>query len=178
MICLCSLHLRHSPNTDRHFHLLQSFKSPLELKQVHAHLLKTSPSSLSLLSLSRVASVCALTPSLHYARRIFHALAEPELALWNSLLKTLAPSDAVSLFCELLEAGVVPDSFTLSLVLKACSRLDDVGHGKLVHGLVEKLGFGGNLVLRNSLLNLYAICGEFGDAGILSNIKRASPNSP
>ncbi|GMN56190.1 hypothetical protein TIFTF001_025295 [Ficus carica] len=180
MLCSPSQHLppHHSfsstsshdhPRSDHLLPLLHSFNSPFELKQLHAHLVKSS-FPLSLLPLSRVASVCALsTAAFSYAQLIFQRVEGPsEIVLWNSCLKHFAqsdsPYDAVALFYRLREFDVFPDSFTLSFVLKACLRLSDIENGRIVHGYVEKLGFCWNLFLLNSIVHLYASCGEMGDA--------------
>ncbi|XP_062078946.1 pentatricopeptide repeat-containing protein At4g21065-like [Humulus lupulus] len=160
----------HRLPTEQHHRLLQSFNLPFELKQLHAHLIKTRL-PLTLLPLTRVASVSALTPSFSYAQTIFERVEKPEIYLWNSCLKALAegdcPNDAVLLFYQLRKFGVFPDSFTLSFVLKACLRLLDVGNGRIVHGYVEKLGLSSNLFLQNTIVHLYASCGEMADAWLL-----------
>ncbi|CAI0378507.1 unnamed protein product [Linum tenue] len=64
-------------------------------------------------------------------------------------------------------SGVLPDAFTCSFLLKACVSLLDIANGKILHGVVEKLGFGSNLFLQNMILNLYGLCGEMADAMLL-----------
>ncbi|KAF3453285.1 hypothetical protein FNV43_RR03725 [Rhamnella rubrinervis] len=173
---LSSLHLplhhnrnQRSPNSSTDS-LRQSFSTPFELKQLHGHLIKTSTPLLSL-PLSRVAFVCALTPSFSYAQRIFKYLEKPETVLWNSCLKTFAegdnPNDSILLFYQMRQFDVFPDSFTLSFVLKACMHLLDVSNGRIVHGYVEKLRLQSNLFLQNTVLNLYGMCGVHGDARLL-----------
>ncbi|KAH0997822.1 hypothetical protein GBA52_021686 [Prunus armeniaca] len=175
-----SLHLPPLNHTDSHAHrpnsqnltthLLHNFSSPLELKQLHAHLIKTN-TPLTSLPLTRIAFVCSLNPSFSYAQKIFKHLENPEILAWNSCLKAFAegkdPIDAVMLFYQLQSFHVLPDSFTLSFVLKACTRLLDVSNGRVLHGYVEKLGFQSNLFLMNMILNLYALCGEVRDARLL-----------
>ncbi|BBH04406.1 Pentatricopeptide repeat superfamily protein [Prunus dulcis] len=175
-----SLHLPPLNHTDSHTHrpnsqnltthLLHNFSSPLELKQLHAHLIKTN-TPLTSLPLTRIAFVCSLNPSFSYAQKIFKHLENPEILAWNSCLKAFAegkdPIDAVMLFYQLQSFHVLPDSFTLSFVLKACTRLLDVSNGRVLHGYVEKLGFQSNLFLMNMILNLYALCGEVRDARLL-----------
>ncbi|KAF5461217.1 hypothetical protein F2P56_021034 [Juglans regia] len=150
--------------------LLHNFNTPFELKQVHAHLVKTN-TSLSILPLSRLCSVCALTPSFAYAQRILNRLGKPDIAFWNSCLKTFAesdsPSDAILLFYQLRQFDVFPDTFTCSFVLKACSQLSDILNGRIVHGYMEKLGLS-NLFLQNMIVHLYALCGALDDALLMS----------
>ncbi|KAH0707429.1 hypothetical protein KY290_011984 [Solanum tuberosum] len=154
------------PNTT----LLHHFTSPFELKQSVAFLIKTNK-PLSLLPLSRVASICALTPDFPFAQQIFSSVDQQEVAIWNSCLRHLAEGssliDAVYLFHQMRSYNVSLDCFTCSFVLKACVGLRYLLHGRIVHGYIEKLGFQSNLVLLNALLHLYATCGAMADANLL-----------
>ncbi|KAL5802154.1 hypothetical protein ACOSQ3_030612 [Xanthoceras sorbifolium] len=176
---LCSLHFpltvtnHHPQSLTSHTiktHLLQSFNSPFELKQVHAHLVKTN-TPLSNLPLTRVGFVSARTPSFTYAQQIIAEAGASQVFVWNSCLKMFAesknPGDAILLFYQLRQFDVLPDSFTCSFVLKACMTMLDLCNGKIVHGYVEKLGLKSNLYLSNVVVNLYAVCGEMGDARLL-----------
>ncbi|KAG6406326.1 hypothetical protein SASPL_133926 [Salvia splendens] len=159
-----------SPKPPLETELLHKFNSVSELKLVHSLLIK-SGSPLSHLPLSRVASVCALTPSFLYAQRIFQQVGQSETSAWNSCLRDFAesdtPFDAILLFHQLRRHNVCLDSFTCSFVLKACVKLMDLSHGRIVHALVVKLGLLFNLVLQNVILHMYASCGEINDAIIL-----------
>lgn len=160
-----------SPSTDApRADLLYNFKSPLELKQVQALLIKNG-TPLSILSLSRVASVCAFTSSFPYAQQLFNCLHKPEIFVWNSCLRDFAesnsPYDAVLLFYQLRKYDVLPDSFTCSFVLKACVQLLDLFHGRIVHAYMEKLGLHSNVFLQNMVVHLYASCGAIVDATLL-----------
>ncbi|KAG6793635.1 hypothetical protein POTOM_002850 [Populus tomentosa] len=163
-----SLTFQNLKNNDR---LIHNFNTPLELKQLHARLIKTN-TPLSILPLTKVAFVCALSPSFSYAHQIFsHILEIPQTSIWNFCLIRFAegdcPSNALLLFYQMRLFDVLPDTFTCSFVLKACLKLSDVVNGKIIHGLFQKLGFGSNLFLQNMILNLYGLCGEMGDAMLL-----------
>ncbi|URE08701.1 Pentatricopeptide repeat-containing protein [Musa troglodytarum] len=146
--------------------------TPFQLQQLHARLIKSGlppSSSASALPLPRVAAVCALSsPSaFSYARRLFGlADAASETVLWNSHLNTLSsspsPADALALFSRLRFAGVASDVFTLSFVLKACSRTPAaLPLGRAVHALVEKLGFrSDDVVTWNIMITHYTKTGE------------------
>ncbi|GAB4849716.1 hypothetical protein Ancab_004512 [Ancistrocladus abbreviatus] len=150
--------------------LLYQFSSPSELKQLHAHFIKTN-TSLFLLPLTRVGFACAFTSSFSYAQKIFQLVQEPELFVWNSCLKEFAesnfPKEAILLFYRLREFDVCPDVFTLSFVLKACTALLDLLHCRIIHGFIEKLGFQPNVFLENAIIFLYASCGAIDDARTL-----------
>ncbi|PHU12907.1 hypothetical protein BC332_19837 [Capsicum chinense] len=151
--------------------IVHHFTSPFELKQAIAFLIKTNI-PLSLLPLPRIASVCALTPYFPFAQQIFDSVNEQELSVWNSCLRKFAETpcsaaDVMFLFQQMRIYNVGVDCFTCSFVLKACVDLRDVSCARIVHALIEKLGYQSNLVLVNALIHLYAICGVMGDAVLL-----------
>ncbi|KAK1307214.1 Oligopeptide transporter 7 [Acorus calamus] len=152
---------------------LPTFSNPSQLKQLHAHLLRSNQ-PLTLLSPSQITSVCSSSSSssFNYANLLLtHSFKNPLILLWNSPLKSLSdspsPSSALSLFSLLRRADLLPDTFTCSFVLKACSALTDLITGKTVHALVEKLGFRSDLFLSNTVLHMYASCGSLSDARLL-----------
>ncbi|KAK1258105.1 Pentatricopeptide repeat-containing protein [Acorus gramineus] len=151
---------------------LPTFSNPSQLKQLHAHLLRSNQ-PLALLSPSQITSVCSSSSSsFNYANLLLtHSFKNPLIVLWNSPLKSLSdspsPSSALSLFSLLRRADLLPDTFTCSFVLKACSALTDLITGKTVHALVEKLGFRSDLFLSNTVLHMYASCGSLGNARLL-----------
>lgn len=69
------------------------------------------------------------------------------------------------IFSLMLENGVCPDVYSLSLVLKACSRTRSLRPGMQIHALVRKLEFGSELYVQNCLITLYQRCGEIELAG-------------
>lgn len=85
----------------------------------------------------------------------------------KSFAESDTPNDSILLFYQLRKFSVLPDSFTCSFVLKACSQLLDLLHGRIVHGYIEKLGFQSNLFLQNTIVHLYASCGAISDARLL-----------
>ncbi|MQM12016.1 hypothetical protein Taro_044926 [Colocasia esculenta] len=159
-----------------------TFSSPSQLKQLHAQLVKAGR-SLSTLPLPQAAVVCALSPSsadFDYARSLLRRAADgkQEGVIWNTCLNALAgsgaPINALRLFSRLRTASyVLPDSFTCSFVLKACSELGPAAAdvslpaGRAVHGLVEKLGLHSDLYLHNTIVLMYACCGAMVEARLL-----------
>ncbi|KAM7250864.1 hypothetical protein ACFE04_022747 [Oxalis oulophora] len=152
-------------------HLLHNFNTPSQLKQIHTHLIKTN-TPLSILPLTRVALICSQNSHFLYAHQILSRI-EPntQTFIWNSCLKLLSqdthPINAITLFYQLRQYDILPDEYTCSFVLKACTRLNDISHGKIVHCVIEKLGFRYNTFLLNMLVHLYALSGEVGVAMLL-----------
>ncbi|KAG9159957.1 hypothetical protein Leryth_005706 [Lithospermum erythrorhizon] len=150
--------------------LVQNFTYPIELKQIHANLIKSSVSP-SILPLKKVTSVCALTTNFSYAQQIFRRLNKPEVIFWNCSLRDFAesknPFNAILLFYQMREHNVCIDSFTCSYVLKACKELHDLVHGRIIYSYIEKLGYQKDLFLMNLVVHLYASCGDFDAARML-----------
>ncbi|KAI3969449.1 hypothetical protein MKX01_020010, partial [Papaver californicum] len=118
--------------------LLDNFNTCFELKQLHSYIIKTNK-DYSILPVTRIASICALSPCFDYARTIFERVEKDETFIWNSCLKTYAesesPINAIHFFYRLRQSNLFPDTFTCSFVLKACSILLDLHNGRIVHGL-------------------------------------------
>ncbi|KAE8734461.1 Pentatricopeptide repeat-containing protein [Hibiscus syriacus] len=158
--------------------LLQKCKSSNDVNQIHARLITTGFIRNRIITTKIVLafSPSPFTPLVDFARFVFFkhiAFRSPEHHgedpfLWNAVIKSYSHGrDARQAFVILrlmLENGVPLDKFSLSLVLKACSRLGLVKKGMQVHGLLRKLDFGSDLFLQNSLISLYVRCGFIGYA--------------
>ncbi|GAV78361.1 PPR domain-containing protein/PPR_3 domain-containing protein/DYW_deaminase domain-containing protein [Cephalotus follicularis] len=150
-----------------HFSPLQieSLKTQQEAQQFHALSLKlnfsTHPSiPVRLLSLYTNPTI----NNLSYAESIFNRIPNPTLFLYNILLKCYVQNQqshqAITLFRHLMDHHLVPDAFTLPIVVKACARLNAIKEGMQIHGLLLKIGFGFEKFVQGSLVNMYAKCGE------------------
>ena len=56
---------------------------------------------------------------------------------------------------KMLGCGVSPDNFTFPSVVKACSALNNVRFGTLIHEVIMLMGFEVNVFVGSSLINLY-----------------------
>ncbi|KAJ0054249.1 hypothetical protein Pint_00236 [Pistacia integerrima] len=157
--------------------LLRKCKALNDVNQVHARMITTGFIKNSTLTTKIVAtfSSSSFTPLLEFARYIFFARHAFRIYrkyedpfLWNAIIKSyshgLHPGRALAVFCLMLENGVCFDNFSLSLVLKACSRVGLVKEGMQIHGLLRKIKFGSDLYLQNCLIALYLKCGCFESA--------------
>ncbi|OMP11929.1 hypothetical protein CCACVL1_00212 [Corchorus capsularis] len=158
--------------------LLRKCKTSNDIDQLHARLITTgfikTPSLTTKIVLAFSSS--RFCPLVDFARHVFftqHAFSsreeeEMDPFLWNAVIKSFShgrePEQAFLMLCLMLESGVFVDKFTLSLVLKACSRLGLIKEGMQVHGLLSKLNVGSDLFLQNCLISLYLRCGFIGCA--------------
>ncbi|XP_072977833.1 pentatricopeptide repeat-containing protein At3g12770 [Typha angustifolia] len=100
------------------------------------------------------------------ARKMFDKMEEKNVVSWTSAISGYvqngSPLEALRLFRMMRSTGsdVRPDFVVLVSVLKAYTDVDDLEHGKSVHGLVVKGGFDNELDLLVTLTAMYAKCGH------------------
>ncbi|CAN6448316.1 unnamed protein product [Victoria cruziana] len=146
---------------------VQNFTTAFQLKQLHAHIVKQNIHP-SVLSFSKVAQVCGLSPDFGYCRQLLQFSDRAEIVIWNSCIRKLAegdsPADAIVLFRKLRYADVLPDTLTCSFVLKACSRVPSLEDGMSVHSFAAKQGWVSDVFLQNTIVHMYASCGSLSSA--------------
>lgn len=88
----------------------------------------------------------------------------PDVCTWTSMILGFAQNkrrlEALSLFREMLLAGVEPNGITLMSAILACSLEKDARKGKEVHLVAIKLGYGEDVLVGNSLVDMYSKCGK------------------
>ncbi|KAI4326998.1 hypothetical protein L6164_019507 [Bauhinia variegata] len=157
-----------SPQSQSCLSLLELCNSLKEFKQAHSKLIK-----LGLLQhplpLTRLLACCTLCPDadMNYARSIFELDENPNTFVYNFMIRGNLQQhqleNALSMFYSMVsDANYSPNHITFPFVLKACSRMKAIEVGKQVHGQVLKLGFGEDVYVQNSLINLYSTCGLIG----------------
>ncbi|KAJ9539684.1 hypothetical protein OSB04_026190 [Centaurea solstitialis] len=134
------------------------------VKELHARLIRTNrhtdPSSIF-----DVIRSYSLQPSnLRKTLLVFDRIERPTLSIWNIVIRCLSQSDrpvyALHLFDEMRDRGMKTNNLTSIYVLKACGRVQDSGFGGKVHALLFKMGFVSYLYVCNSLIHMYASCGQ------------------
>ncbi|KAL5547964.1 hypothetical protein UlMin_003195 [Ulmus minor] len=149
--------------------LLSKCKSIHNLKQVHTQIIKTGLHKTQF-ALSKLVEFSALSPSgdLSYALSIFQAIEEPNIFLWNTIMRgyllSSNPYLAIDFYIRMVVSDVEPNSYTFPVLLKCCVNLGDTQVGKQLHGQILKLGFDSDPFVNSSLINLYAQNGEMGNA--------------
>ncbi|KAK3443572.1 hypothetical protein EUGRSUZ_B03685 [Eucalyptus grandis] len=87
---------------------------------------------------------------------------------WNALIRRHAKlrndGAILSTYARMLSSRVSPDEAALPLVLKACSRLDDVELGKRIHSSILGTDLMEDVRVATSLVDFYRKCGLVEDA--------------
>ncbi|XP_047325876.1 pentatricopeptide repeat-containing protein At1g31920 [Impatiens glandulifera] len=160
-----NLECNHSFKEQEFISVLKNCNSIAEIKQIHAQVIKLDLIWNSLYANNLVVT-CALSDwgSMDYACSIFQQIDDPDSYVFNSLIrghvKNMNPEDALYVFDEMLERGVVPDNFTFPILLKACTNLRAIKEGNQIHALIFKLGLDHDVYIQNSLINMYGKCKE------------------
>ncbi|XP_057975794.1 pentatricopeptide repeat-containing protein At1g19720 [Malania oleifera] len=88
----------------------------------------------------------------------------PNVFTWTSLISGFAQNDrsiqALELFREMLLTGVEPSGVTLTCGISACASCKAIREGKELHSTAVKMGLIGDVLVRNSLIDMYSKCGE------------------
>ncbi|KAL9379729.1 hypothetical protein Peur_028211 [Populus x canadensis] len=145
-------------------------KSVSQLKQIHAFIIKTPRSQThhiyakkliySLLQLNHF-----LSPSndknLNYAHSLVKQWDKPDVYAYNALIQRMSSTSMQSfhLYQEMLIKGIIPDTYTIPFVLKACSHSLALWEGQQIHAHCIKMFFMENVYVNNTLMRLYAVCG-------------------
>ncbi|KAJ9565968.1 LOW QUALITY PROTEIN: hypothetical protein OSB04_001934 [Centaurea solstitialis] len=113
-----------------------------------------------------ISSTC--TRNAGHARQVLDESPEPDLVAWSALISGYAQNglaeDAILAFSEMHRLGIRCNEFTFPSVLKACAMKKDIVGGRQVHGIVVVTGFESDVFVANTLVVVYAKCGEFLDS--------------
>ncbi|KAJ4831828.1 hypothetical protein Tsubulata_010201 [Turnera subulata] len=117
---------------------------------------------------SSLISMYAKCGKIEEARKVFDALDERNIVLWNSVLGAYAQNgyayEAVNLFFNMNISGLHPDDFSYSSILSACACLKYLELGRQLHSLIIKNKWASNLFVGNALVDMYAKSGALEDA--------------
>ncbi|XP_050384258.1 putative pentatricopeptide repeat-containing protein At3g23330 [Argentina anserina] len=161
----CNSLLKHTDKFDFQRFQHSGYQS---LPDVH-HAKSVKDGSLQQLKVGRyVVNLYMKSRNLEYAHKLFGEMPDRDVRSWTVLISGFARTGAcrmvLELFKEMLAERVCPNQFTLSSVLKSCSGLSDFGMGKGVHGWILRNGIELDVVLQNSMLDVYVKCGALDHA--------------
>ncbi|XP_057487409.1 pentatricopeptide repeat-containing protein At1g04840-like [Actinidia eriantha] len=147
------------PSHETHFvSLIHASKKPQHLQQIHAQIILHSLTSNSRI-ITQFISSCSLHKSVIYASSIFRQFDDPSLFVFNALIRALAENSqfesSISYFVLMLRSNIRPDRLTLPYVLKSVAGLVDCELGRVIHGVIAKIGIEFDSFVRVSLVDMY-----------------------
>ncbi|KAG8390349.1 hypothetical protein BUALT_Bualt01G0074300 [Buddleja alternifolia] len=105
---------------------------------------------------------------LEEAVRVFNTMEDGDTVSWTTIISAFVQAgksvEALRFFVHMIEKGVSPNEYTFVKILGACSSFSGIDYGKLVHSKLIVSGVKLNLVLKTSLVDMYAKCQEMEDA--------------
>lgn len=102
------------------------------------------------------------------ASQLFNKLDHRNEHAWSALVLGYATNGdlqhAVELYHEMDKGGIQPTSYTFVGLLKACASAGNLIVGRDLHELIKQKGFGGDVLVGNTLVDMYIKCGSLGEA--------------
>lgn len=158
---------------DRFVPILKNCLSMVELRKIHAHMVKFSLCQSSFL-VTKMVDVCNHHGETEYASLLFKSVVDPNAFLYNAMIRAYKHNKvyilAITVYKQMLahsspgETPNFPDKFTFPFVIKSCAGLVCYDLGMQVHGHVIKFGPNSNTVIENSLVEMYVKCDSLDDA--------------
>ncbi|KAK7292304.1 hypothetical protein RIF29_08082 [Crotalaria pallida] len=106
-----------------------------------------------------------------HARKLFDQMPQPNVVSWTSLMAGYVSHDqpivALGFLNQMQATLVLPNEFTFATLINACSVLANLDIGRRVHALVQIMGFGSNLVVCSSLIDMYGKCNFVDEARLI-----------
>ncbi|KAK4859933.1 hypothetical protein QYF36_014394 [Acer negundo] len=88
----------------------------------------------------------------------------PDVFTWTSMVSGFSQngrtSQALDLFKEMFVVGVEPNGVTITSAISACTGLEALETGLEIHSVAVKMGFTDDVLVGNSLIDMYSKCGE------------------
>lgn len=101
---------------------------------------------------------------MHYARKMFDQIREPNIFTWDTMIRGYAESEdpvpALHIYRLLRVSSVDPDTHTYPFLLKAVAKLMVLTEGEKVHCAALKDGFESLMFVQNALVHFYGACGR------------------
>lgn len=97
------------------------------------------------------------------ANKLFCDMYSRNLISWNAMISGYQlnglPEQGLQHFFELLQSGMRPNHYTLSIILNIYASNSDLRHGKQMHAYILKFGHFSHVLIGNSLIAFYAHVG-------------------
>ncbi|XP_015961066.1 putative pentatricopeptide repeat-containing protein At3g25970 [Arachis duranensis] len=139
--------------------LLDCFEFYSLAMQLHGKIVKHGLESFNTVC-NAIITAYAECGSLLDAKRVFDAATVcRDLVTWNSMIAAYMKHQkedlAFKVFIDMQNFGFVPDVYTYTEIVSACSAQNIKSHGKCLHGLVIKRGFEKSVPVSNALITMY-----------------------
>ncbi|CAA0812741.1 Putative pentatricopeptide repeat-containing protein [Striga hermonthica] len=137
-------------------------------RALHAHVIKSGFGAVPLVCNNFINFYSKLQLP-HSSEQIFHETPVKSSTTWSSIISCFSqnelPFRGLEYFKLMLKnKGMVPDDYIFPCATKSCAMVNDRRLGRSVHCLAIKIGFGLNVHVGSSVVDMYAKCGSLVDA--------------
>ncbi|KAI3741808.1 hypothetical protein L1987_59486 [Smallanthus sonchifolius] len=150
---------------NRIIHLLKNCTSAVHIYQIQAQLIvHHRPLYLNTTVAHHFITACRSFSLLTSAYLFYthHLHFQPHVFICNTLIKTLTPRASISFYTHMNHNSIKPKQLHFPTILKSISDLKDPKWAKSVHTHIMKSGHLNDIYVENSLMSVYASCGEMG----------------
>lgn len=102
------------------------------------------------------------------AHQVFDEMPRRGVASWNALINAYSrkgcPDQVLRLYHGMASEGIMPDSSTFTVTIKACTTLNDLETGEEVWSEAVECGYEADVFVGSSVLNMYVKIGMMGKA--------------
>ncbi|MCO5589128.1 hypothetical protein L7F22_043094 [Adiantum nelumboides] len=132
-------------------------------KEVHSFIIESEREPCLVLCNALINMYCKCG-SVVDAHRLFETMHVKDVFTWTTMIAgyaILGPWEkSLNLFWDMKKKRVRPHNVTFLSVIKACAKLKVLEHGKQVHVAIKESGIDQNMLLKSSLVDMYAKCGS------------------
>ncbi|XAR62203.1 hypothetical protein NMG60_11016870 [Bertholletia excelsa] len=136
-------------------------------KEVHAQLVKNSMESNIYIGSTLVWLYCRCM-KYSIAFKVLQQMPFRDVVSWTAMISGCTglghEHEALKFLKEMLGEGIEPNPFTYSSALKACARLENIQHGRLIHSSINKNPAFSNVYVGSALVFMYSKCGYVSEA--------------
>ncbi|KAI5084999.1 hypothetical protein GOP47_0001168 [Adiantum capillus-veneris] len=161
------------PTRATYLNMLSTCTAPEALsvgKSIHAHISQAKFDS-DMLVATALVEMYGKCGGVEDARNVFDNIDGADVICWNAIIASYAQQgqsmQAVKLFQKMLQIGLHPDKMTLSSILSACTDLEYLSRGKVIHAYIVENRFDSDIVIVHALIHMYGKCGNLSESRVL-----------
>ncbi|CAN7058289.1 unnamed protein product, partial [Brassica oleracea var. botrytis] len=147
--------------------LLESCKTQKHLLQIQSQALAHGLEDNDYVG-PRIISACCRVARIDHARQVFDGMPQPTVSIYNAMLNGYTQNDMYNdlllLFKRMRRNDVMPNWFTLPVVLKACVMVKELRQGEELQCFSIKTGFRSNSYVGTKLIEMYSCAGVLASA--------------
>ncbi|KAL3513766.1 hypothetical protein ACH5RR_026483 [Cinchona calisaya] len=148
--------------------LISSVECAFVGKQIHCSMMRSGLDFSNVVVGNSLIDMYGKVGVVEYALGVFWSMKEVDVISWNSLISACCKSGlqelAMDMFCWMRYKGYVPDEFTVSTVITACSNMRNLEKGKPILCLCIKMGFFSNTIVSSAAIDYLSKCNRMEDS--------------